>query len=61
MAAAEFMQKFETKFCKAQYDEITHWFAIEALKTNLHPGLMAKVYACTVLLDNYADFKALIV
>src|ERR1700719_944570 len=60
--AAMFMQQFKTKMHKAQYDEVTHWNAIKALlETNLHPGLMAKVYTCTEIPDDYRTFKALVV
>ena len=60
--AAMFMQHFETKFHEAQYNEITHWNAIKALlETNLHPRLMAKVYMCTNIPDNYGSFKALVI
>ena len=31
------------------------------IETNLHPGLMAKVYACTKIPNNYGDFKALVI
>src|ERR1700730_17853194 len=60
--AAMFMQQFETKMREAQYDEIMHWNAVKALlETNLHPGLMAKVYACTKIPHNYGAFKNLVV
>src|ERR1700731_1558828 len=60
--AAMFMQQFETKMREAQYDEITHWNAVKALlETNLHPGLMAKVYACAEIPDDYGAFKNLVV
>src|ERR1700726_2340220 len=60
--AAMFMQQFVTKMCKAQYNEVTHWNVIKALlETNLHPGLMAKVYACMEIPDDYGVFKNLIV
>ena len=60
--AAMYMQQFETKMREAQYDEIKHWNAIKALlETNLHPGLMAKVYACAEIPNDYRTFKALVV
>src|ERR1700730_2259290 len=60
--AAMFMQQFETKMHEAQYDEETHWNAIKALlETNLHPGLMAKVYACANIPDDFEGFKTLVV
>ena len=62
MPAAMFMQQFKTKMQEAQYDEITHWNAVKALlETNLHPGLMAKVYACAKIPDDYGAFKNLVV
>src|SRR6202030_4012432 len=60
--AAMFMQQFETKMREAQYDKITHWNAVKALlETNLHPSLMAKVYTCTEIPDDYGAFKNLVV
>ena len=57
-----FIQQFETKMREAQYDEITHWNAVKALlETNLHPSLMAKVYACAEIPDDYGAFKNLVV
>ena len=56
-SAAIFMQQFKTKCHEAQYDEITHWNVIEALlETNLHPGLMAKVYTCAEIPNEYGTF-----
>ena len=60
--AAMFMQQFKTKMQEAQYDEVTHWNAVKALlETNLHPGLMAKVYACAEIPNDYGAFKNLVV
>src|ERR1700731_2173038 len=60
--AAMFMQQFETKMHETQYNEVMHWNAIKALlETNLHPGLMAKVYTCAEIPDDYGTFKALVV
>src|ERR1700731_463477 len=60
--AAMFMQQFETKMHETQYNEVMHWNAIKALlETNLHPGLMAKVYTCAEIPNDYGTFKALVV
>ena len=60
--AAMFMRQFKTKMREAQYDEVMHWNTVKALlETNLHPGLMAKVYACAEIPDNYGAFKNLVV
>ena len=57
-----FMQQFETKMREAWYDKVTHWNAIKALlEMNLHPGLMAKVYTCAEIPNDYGTFKALVV
>src|ERR1700720_1469941 len=60
--AAEFLQRFETKFLQAGYDEITHWTVLKALlETNLHPKLMEKVFSIAEVPNNFGDFKALVV
>ena len=62
MPAAVFMQQFKMKTREAQYDEVMHWHAFRVLlETTLHPGLMAKVSACTEIPDDYRTFKALVV
>src|SRR6202040_726563 len=60
--AAEFLQRFEMKFLQAGYDEITHWTVLKALlEMNLHPKLMEKVFSIAEVLNNFGDFKVLVV
>src|ERR1700730_2094244 len=52
--AAIFAEEFKTKMREAQYDEVMNWNTVNGLlETNLHPGLMAKVYACAEIPDDY--------